>query len=142
MSAYAIDSRLLHGGIVSESGQPFYGGLFAKPGDLVLGVAPGISLRFEERLLRRQLATEHLQNLCVAVRFEWLSRFGPTHIENLFDFLHQAILEHPLAAIVQSRVQFFARRRQADFQLAKTNQSVATFGKPRSDGPTREQVNF
>src|SRR5260370_23295750 len=134
MSTDAVDRRLLHGGLVSESGQPFHGGLFAKPGDLALGVAPRISLRFDERLLWCELTAEHLQNLRVAVRFEWFRRCGPPHIENEFDLLHQTLLEHPLASIVQSRVQFVARRGQADLHGAKTRQSVATSGAPRGSG--------
>src|SRR5580704_19013602 len=98
MSPYAIDRRLLHGWLISEPGQPLHSRLFPKPGHLALGVSPGISLRFEERLLLRQFASEHLQNLGVAVRFERFSRFGP-HIENAFDFFHQAPGEHPPAAI-------------------------------------------
>jgi hypothetical protein len=90
MSAYAIDRRLPHGGLISKSGEPFHTGLFAKPGDLALGVVSGISLRFVERLIGRHLAAQHLQDLAVAVGLEGFRRCGPAHIENPLHFLHQA----------------------------------------------------
>src|ERR1700689_5292242 len=66
------EALCLHIRIVPESVEPLNIRFLSKPGDLPLGILPGLQLRGFEGLFQREAAFEDAQRLFISKRFEWL----------------------------------------------------------------------
>src|SRR5215471_20731251 len=69
---YTGQRRVRH--LRAEALEPLEPLLAPEPGDLALGVLPGIALGVEHRVARTEFAAYQLERLLVAVRFEGFAR--------------------------------------------------------------------
>src|ERR1035437_2755100 len=122
--SHSLDRSLADFRTLAEPPEPLDAGLSAKPGDLALGVAPGVALRIEQGLAGIQFAADRLQRLLVAQRFEGLDG-REAHRQDAARLVDQAALEHGAAARVEPLVQGLAVGQQPEFERAVAAQPVA-----------------
>ena len=74
------------------------------------------------------------------MRFERLACRRKTERENVADFVHQAVVEHPGAARVEPRVEQVAIGEESQFQGAISTEGIAAFAKKLADAPPCEEA--
>src|SRR6266704_2980914 len=102
----------LHPGIIAKSWKPADARLFAKPGELALGVAPRGLLNRSPRFLQGTFAAEHRAQFPITDKIEWLRILARAALkQQRSHFAHPSVIKHSVCSGVDALVEFFARRR-------------------------------
>jgi hypothetical protein len=128
--------------VVAEIVEPGDIWFFAEPGYLALGKAARGSLDLRDSLGKRELTLEVRAQFGVADELEGLGAKGDATGDQLTDFVEPACGEHGFDAGVNTRVESFARRQEADFFYFVTFERGAAAAMNLSHGLSDEDAQL
>ena len=135
------DPRGLFG---AEAGNPANVLLGAKPSPLALGVLTGADAHFFDRLRFREIVRQQeAQGLFVTEGLEWFDGGTDARGEQGADFVEQAAAPNFFAALIEMRVERFARRVEGEDERTVTGErSESRAGEMFARGTGGEQAEF
>src|SRR6266581_4725259 len=109
----------LHPGIIAKSWKPADARLFAKPGELALGVAPRGLLNRSPRFFQGTLAAEHRAQFPIADKIKWLRILDQAALkQQRLHFTHPSVIKHSACSRVDSLVVFSPGGHKPPFKTA------------------------
>ena len=130
------------GRVVAETGEPFDGGLAAKPGDLALGVTAGGLLDGADGGIEIDDAGEMGAELAVTDEVEGLEAGTEAASEQGADFVQPARGKHGAGTALDAGVEGGARRHEADFEGQKTFEARTREAEEFAHGAAGGEANF